>query len=157
MTRHAFPFPVCILGMFALALPVRAETPLRQVIDKEVKAAWQREKITPAGRCDDAAFIRRISLDIAGTIPTLDETRQFLKDTAPDKRGKLIDRLLDDPRYASHMADLWLPILITRNPTHPEVQQNHPVLYRWLTEKFARNEPYDRWVRELLRGEGGCG
>jgi hypothetical protein len=154
MTRHAIIFSPCILTVFALAQPVRAETPLRQVIDTEVKAAWQREKIAPTGKCDDAAFIRRIYLDLAGTIPTLDETRQFLKDAAPDKRGKLIDRLLDDPRYAAHMADIWLPILITRNPTHPEVQQNHPVLYRWLTEKFAKNEPYDRWVRELLRGEG---
>jgi hypothetical protein len=154
MTRHASHFPVCILTMLAAALPARAETLLRQVIDTEVKAVWQREKITPAGRCDDAAFIRRTYLDLAGTIPRLDETRQFLTDTAPDKRSKLIDRLLDDPRYASHMADIWLPILITRNPTHPEVQQNYPVLYRWLTGKFANNEPYDRWVRELLRGQG---
>jgi hypothetical protein len=154
MTRRTFLFPLCILAAPSLALPGRAETPLRQVIDAEVKAVWQREKITPAGRCDDAAFVRRIYLDLAGTIPTLDETRQFLKDTAPDKRGKLIDRLLEDPRYASHMADIWLPILIGRNPTHPELQQNHSVLYRWLTEKFAKNEPYDRWVRELLRGEG---
>jgi hypothetical protein len=154
MTRHAFLFSVCLLTLFALALPVRAETPLRQVIDTEVKAVWQRKKITPAGQCNDAAFVRRIYLDLAGTIPTLDEAQRFLKDTAADKRSKLIDRLLDDPRYAAHMADIWLPLLISRNPTHPEVQQNYPVLYRWLKDKFARNEPYDRWVRELLRGEG---
>ena len=154
MTRRTLLCSLSIFAALVLALPVRAETPLRQVIDTEVKAVWQREKITPTGRCDDAAFIRRIYLDLAGTIPTLDETRQFLKDTAPDKRSKLIDRLLDDPRYATHMADIWLPILITRNPTHPEVQQNHPLLYRWLMEKFAKNEPYDRWVRELLGGEG---
>lgn len=137
-----------------LALPIQAETPLRQVIDTEVKAAWQREQLTSAGRADDATFLRRIYLDLAGTIPTIDETRQFLQDAAPDKCAKLIDRLLEDPRYATHMADIWQPILIGRNPTHPEVQQNHPVLHKWLTDKFAGNEPYDRWVRELVLGQG---
>src|SRR5262249_36138119 len=60
----------------------------------------------------------------------------------------------DDPRYATHMADIWKPILIGRNPTDPDVQQQHPALYQWLTGKFAKNEPYDRWVRELLLAEG---
>jgi hypothetical protein len=154
MTRRTFFYTSSLLATFALAMPGRTETPLRQVIDGEFQAAWQREKITPAARADDATFLRRIYLDLTGTIPSLDDTRKFLKDTAPDKRAKLIDRLLDDPRYAGHMADIWQPLLIGRQPAHPEVQQHHPVLRKWLTEKFARNEPYDRWVRELLRGEG---
>jgi hypothetical protein len=143
-----------LLAVLALALPIRAEPPLRQVVDAETKAAWQREKLTPVGRADDATFLRRAYLDLVGTIPTLDETRQFLRDPAPDRRSKLIDRLLNDPRYATHMADIWLPLLIGRNPSHPELQQRHSVLHAWLTEKFAKNEPYDRWVRELLQGEG---
>jgi hypothetical protein len=57
MTRHAFLFSVCILTMFALALPILAEAPLRQVIDTEVKAVWQRQKIIPVGHCENAAFI----------------------------------------------------------------------------------------------------
>ena len=154
MTRSTLLQCSRILAALALALPVRAETPLRQVIDAEMKAVWQREKITPAGRADDTTFLRCIYIDLVGTIPTIDETRQFLKDGAPDKRSKLIDRLLKDPRYATHMADIWLPILISRSPAHPEVQQQHPVLYKWLMDKFARNLPYDRWVRELLQGEG---
>jgi hypothetical protein len=154
MSHRTLLSTLSILAALTLALPVWAEMPLRQVIDKEVKAGWQRKKITPAGRADDAAFLRRIYIDLVGTIPTLDETRQFLGDTALDKRSKLIDRLLEDPRYATHMADIWLPLLISRNPTHPEVQQRHAVLYRWLTDKFAKNEPYNRWVRELLQGEG---
>jgi hypothetical protein len=154
MTHRTLLSSSSLLAALALALPGRAETPLRQVIDAEVKAAWQREKITPAARADDATFVRRIYIDLVGTIPRLDETRQFLQDTAPDKRTKLIDRLLQDPRYASHMADIWQPLLIGRQPAHPEVQQHHPVLRQWLTDKFARNEPYDRWVRELLRAEG---
>jgi hypothetical protein len=154
MTHRALLHSSGILAALALAWPVRAQTPLRQVVDAQVKAVWQRQKITPAGRADNAAFLRRVYIDLVGTIPTLDETRHFLRDAAPDKRSRLIDRLLDDPRYATHMADIWLPLLISRNPTHPEVQERHDVLYRWLTDKFAKNEPYDRWVRELLHGEG---
>jgi hypothetical protein len=154
MTHRILFRPACLLAAFAMAMPVRAETPLRQRIDAEVQAVWQREKLTPAGRADDATFIRRIYIDLVGTIPTLDEIRQFLQDTAADKRAKLIDRLLDDPRYAAHMADIWQPLLIGRNPANPEVQQNHPALRQWLTDKFAKNEPYDRWVRELLLAEG---
>src|SRR6516164_9738642 len=154
MTRRTLLYSSSILAGLILTLPVRAETPLRQVIDAEVKAVWEREKITPAGRADDGTFLRRLYLDLVGTVPTYEETRQFLADTAADKRAKLIDRLLDDPRYATHMADIWKPILITRNPTHPDVQQQQPALYQWLTDKFAKNEPYDRWVRELLLAEG---
>jgi hypothetical protein len=154
MTRRTLLYSSSILAGLILALPARAETPLRQVIDAEVKAVWEREKVTPAGRADDGTFIRRTYIDLVGTIPTYEETRQFLADTAADKRAKLIDRLLDDPRYATHMADIWKPILITRSPTHPEVQQQQPALYQWLTDKFAKNEPYDRWVRELILAEG---
>src|SRR2546427_147240 len=83
------------------------EKPLRQVIDAEVRAAWQREKITPAGRSDDATFLRRLFLDLLGTVPTYEETKQFLDDPDANRRAKLIDRLLDDPRFAAHQADVW--------------------------------------------------
>src|SRR5579884_2955013 len=83
--------------------PGRAEErPLRQLIDAEVRAAWQRENVTPAGPADDATFLRRVSLDLAGAIPSYDEARTFLADADPHKREKLIDRLLADPRYAAH-------------------------------------------------------
>src|SRR5579862_4475155 len=114
MNRGSFCRLSSILVGLVFLSPVWAEPPLRQVIDTEVRAAWQREKITPAGRADDATFIRRIYLDLVGTIPTLDETRQFLQDAATDKRARLIDRLLEDPRYATHQADIWNPLLIGR-------------------------------------------
>src|SRR5688500_16530617 len=80
------------------------EVPLRQVIDAEVRALWEKEKITPAPKADDATFLRRVYLDLVGTIPTYDEARQFLDDTDAGKRDQLIARLLDDPRYAQHQA-----------------------------------------------------
>ena len=82
-----FPLLVAFAGMALSPAPLRAEEkPLRQLLDAEVRAAWQGKKIVPVGRAGDAAFLRRIYLDLLGTIPSLDETRQFLQNTEADKR-----------------------------------------------------------------------
>lgn len=147
----------CLLTLAVLAPQASAraeEVPLRQRIDAAVQAAWQRENVTPAGPADDAAFLRRVYLDLVGTIPNYDEAVQFLKDTDAAKREKLIDRLLDEPRFAAHQADVWDLVLFGRNPPNGDITRQRDVFRRWLTDKFARNEPYDRWVRELLLAEG---
>jgi hypothetical protein len=130
------------------------DRPLRQIIDAEIQAAWQKEKLTPAALADDAVFLRRVYLDLAGTIPTYEETVSFLKDADADKRSKLIDKLLDDPRYAVQQAQVWDRVLFGRESANPEVTRQREVFHKWLVEKFAKNEPYDRWVRELVVAEG---
>ena len=133
--------------------PAFAAPPLREIIDSEIRSVWQREKITPAGAASDAEFLRRVSLDIVGVIPTHAETVAFLADPPPDKRRQLIDRLLDDPRYARHMAELWDVLLFTRNPPGSEADKRDGI-QKWLQQRFAENAPYDKLVRELLKGEG---
>lgn len=153
--RPRLSLPAALLILVLVPLPAwPQEKPLRQVIDDHVRAAWQREKVTPAGRADDAAFLRRVTLDLAGTIPTHDEVRQFLSDTDPKKREKWIDRLLDDPRCAAQQAAVWDLVFFGRNPPDPDVTQRREVFRKWLTEQFAKNAPYGRWVSELLLGEG---
>lgn len=138
-----------------LTMAAQAEEPrLRDLIDREIQAGWQREKITPALPADDATFLRRIFLDLVGAIPTHDETVQFLQDTDQEKRAKLIDHLLDDPRYAGHQANVWDQVLFGRNPPNPEATRNRAGFQKWLKEKFAKNEGFDQWVRELLLAEG---
>jgi hypothetical protein len=147
-------FFTTLLALAGALAPARAgEKPLRQVIDAEVRAAWQREKVTPPGRCNDATFLRRIYLDLLGTVPTYDEATRFLADADPQKRGKLIDKLLDDPRYAAHQADVWDLTLFGRHPPNPDATRKRDGFKKWLADRFARNEPYDRWVRELLLAE----
>ena len=150
---------LCLLltlsGSAALPLGVSAqEKPLRQIIDAEVKAAGERENVPPGRPADDATFLRRVSLDLIGTIPTYAEARQFLEDGAPDKRTKWIDRLLDDPRFAAHQATTWDLVLFGRNPPNPDATRKRDPFVQWLTGQFARNEPYDRWVRALLTADG---
>lgn len=135
------------------AFAVAEDGALRQAIDREVAAGWQKQKITPSARSSDAEFLRRVYLDLVGTIPTYEEAATFLDDASSDKRSQLIERLLADPRYAQHQADLWDLILFTRNPAGSEADRRDGI-QRWLQKQFADNVPYDQWVKALLKAEG---
>src|SRR5690606_18259534 len=71
-------------------------------IDAELGARFAAESIVPAPRADDAEFLRRVSLDLIGRIPSVDELDAFLADADPDKRAVLITQYLDDPQHADH-------------------------------------------------------
>jgi hypothetical protein len=153
MTRPNF-VALCLLTALGVAPHAAAdEKPLRLTIDAEVKAAWEREKVTPAPRAGDAEFLRRVHLDLLGAIPTADEVRQFLQDADPKKRERLIDRLLDDPRFAAHQAAVWDLVLFGRHPEGYEATRKRPAFKKWIADKFARNTPYDRFVHDLLLAE----
>ncbi len=143
------------LALFAWGGPSAsaADTSLRQVVDAQVRAAWQKENLKPAAKADDATFLRRVHLDLLGTIPTADEARAFLDDADSLKREKLVAKLLDDPRFAPHQAGLWDLVLFGRNPPGGDSTRNRTPFRDWLTAKFAKNEPLDRWVRALLLAE----
>jgi hypothetical protein len=154
MNRSRHPLLALVLTAILTGMPARAEgPPLREVIDARIAAAWQEQGITSVGLASDAEFLRRASLDLGGVIPTYEETVAFLADASPDKRSRLIDRLLDGPRYAQHQADVWDMILFGRRPPGYGTDQRNG-FQRWLREQFAQNRPYDEWVRELLRGAG---
>ena len=80
------------------------ERPLHALIDSHIEAGWKEARLRPAAMASDAEFLRRVFLDLTGIIPAADVARMFLDDDSPEKRAKLIDRLLDSPEYALHMA-----------------------------------------------------
>jgi hypothetical protein len=133
---------------------LRAEEKLaRAVIDSELRAAWERQKIAPVARSSDSVFLRRIYLDLVGTIPTWEEASRFLADTDAKKRDKVIDKLLADPRFATQQAEVWDLAIFGRNPPNLFQNSKRETFKKWLTETFARNVPYDQWVRDLLLAE----
>jgi hypothetical protein len=151
MSRSSLP---CIVGIVLFStLGSAQERPLRQVIDAEIRAGWQREKITPAGSASDAVFLRRVFLDLVGVVPTYEEASAFLKDGDPQKRSRLIDRLLADPRFATQQAHLWDLVLFGRHPQNANETRKREGFTRWLADQFARNVPYDRIVKSLLTAE----
>ena len=131
----------------------KADEPLRQTIDRLLSDAWQREKLTPTPLSSDAEFLRRVSLDLLGVIPSIDETTAFLNDAAPNKRETVIQKMLDDPRFARHQADIWDMILFGRNPPGYDTDKRYG-FQNWMREQFAQNIPYDVWARQILKAEG---
>lgn len=95
---------------------------------------------------DDAEFIRRVWLDLAGKIPPADVTRQFLVDSSPDKRAKVIDQLLAAPTYANRMRDAFDVMLMERRGGHETWQ-------KFLLTSFTENESWDQMVRAMLEPE----
>lgn len=143
-----------LIGVCAASVGRAEERPLRQLIDAAIKAGWQRDKVAGAPLADDATFLRRIYLDLVGTLPTYDETVRFLEVKEADKRGKLIERLLDDPRFGKQQAHVWEKVFFLKDAANAEAAKNREVFRKWLADKVNKNEPYDRWVKELLLGEG---
>jgi hypothetical protein len=126
---------------------------LRQQIDGRIEAAWATRSIEPVGISTDAEFLRRVYLDLVGTIPTIEEAMSFLDDPGSTKRALLIDRLLEDPQFAKHQAEVWDMILFGRRP--PGFGTDKRVAFQaWMREQFGKNTPYDQWVRAILRAEG---
>lgn len=142
-----------VLSFVVAVSPTRGAEPLRDTIDRLVAAKWAEKKIEPAPPATDAEFLRRVYLDLVGTIPKHDEARAFLDDSAPDKRSRLIDRLLEDPRFAQRQADFWDGVLIGRDPPGFDAQDRDG-FQRWLRQNFERNVPYDRWARQLIQADG---
>src|SRR6516162_133174 len=81
-------------------------------IDERFAKHWQDKKVQPAPLADDAEFLRRVCLDLAGRIPSAGEARRFLDDKATDKRQRLVDALLDSPAYVNHWVNVWRPLLL---------------------------------------------
>ncbi len=142
--------PVLLLMSVVAPLLGAETTSLRDAIDKELNAAWQKEKVTPAKAADDAAFVRRVYLDLIGSIPSYDEAKKFLDDTAPDKRSKLVKQLLDDQRFGQNQANVWDQVLFGRNPPGSDSVRKRDRFKAWLSAKFNGNVPMDQWVRALL-------
>lgn len=142
-----------LLFVIAPAFATSQESSLRNIIDKEIKTGFAKEKVAPPDRAGDSVFLRRIYLDLVGMVPSYDETTAFLKDAHPKKREKVIDRLLADSRYATQQAQIWDLVLFGRNPLSFDARGKREGFKKWLSEQFAKNEPYDRLVSKLLTAE----
>jgi hypothetical protein len=128
------------------------EVPQVNYIDELVDAKLRQLGFSPSGLARDEEFLRRVYLDVLGQLPTLEETRQFLADTRPDKRRVLIDHLLQRPEHARFWALKWGDLL--RLTTQQLGSSGAFKYHRWLEQAFAQNMPYDVFARELLLARG---
>jgi len=125
-------------------------------IDRLIRAQWRRLGILPSGPADDATFVRRVTLDIYGTLPTPDEVRAYVADPHNDKRVRLIERLLQRPEHASYFALKWADILQNRGAGYSTSRQRPgtTLFAGWIRDSFAQNKPYDQFVSEIITASG---
>ena len=146
------------VGLFRVLVPLPKpladSPPLPQFnfIDKLVDAKLAKLNIAPSGLCDDADYLRRVYLDLTGTLPTPAEARKFLRDSSKDKRAKLVLALLDRPEFADLWALRWADLL--RVDRQPLGHQRAYLYYKWIRDSVATNKPFDEFARELVTAEG---
>ena len=124
-------------------------------IDRIVFARLKQLGITPANPCSDAVFLRRVYVDVIGTLPTADEARQFLQDGSADKRQALIEHLLDREQFADFWAMKWSDVLRIKAEFPIDLWPNAAqAYYHWVHASIKQNKPYDQFVREMLMASG---
>lgn len=138
----------CILALAAHCRPVVSASERSAKMDALLQASWP-EGVVAAEPIDDAAFLRRVSLDLAGRIPFVSEVRAFLNDSSPDKRRRVVDRLLDDPAHVVHFTNVWRTLLL-HDVDSERAAFFAPRLEAWIRQRLVENESYDAFVRELL-------
>jgi hypothetical protein len=127
----------------------------RNKVDDLVFARLKTLGIQPAHVASDAVFLRRVFLDVIGTLPTLDEARAFLADEDPDKRGKLVDRLLQRDEFADYWAMKWGDLLRVKSEFPINLWPNAVQAYHhWIRASIRDNVPYDRVARQMLTESG---
>jgi hypothetical protein len=128
--------------------------PENNTIDTFVNAKLKKLRIAPSELCTDEAFLRRVFLDVVGTMPTADEYQRFMSSKAPNKRELLVDDLLSRKEFVEMWVMKWAELLQIKSSQ--QVSYKSTVLYyNWLQEKLAKNVPMNQMVQELLACKGG--
>jgi hypothetical protein len=129
-----------------------ATAPRRNFIDELSLAKLKRLNLPPSPRATDGQFIRRAMLDTIGVLPTADETRKFLADSAPDKRDRLIDSLLHRREFVDYWTYKWSDLLLVNSEKLPK-----PAMWtysRWIRSQVEQNVPWDQLARSIVTASG---
>lgn len=145
------------VSTFRATIPLGAEMkdlpPYKNFIDEAVFGKLSLLGIPPSKLSDDATFLRRVHVDITGTMPTAEATSAFLADKDPAKRDKLIDKLIDSREYADYFANKWNLVLRNKKRKGEDLEGTY-AFYRWIWNSLYENKPYDEFVGDILSASG---
>ena len=128
------------------------DLPRHNYIDEQIDTKLKRLKIQPSPRTSDAEFLRRVSLDLTGQLPSTKRIRQFVSEKSSDKRSRIIDELIDSEAYIDHWTLKWGDLL--RSNSKFMGTKGVWIFREWLRQSIAKNKPYDTFVQELLTSKG---
>ncbi|MDA1017237.1 MAG: DUF1549 domain-containing protein [Planctomycetota bacterium] len=146
------------MATFRILIPLtptdvaRPDLPVVNFIDTHVDRKLALLNIVPSGLCTDADYLRRVYLDVIGTLPTATEARKFLEDKSPNKRATLVDELLQRPEFADFWALKWSDLLRVDRLALGHKQAY--AYYRWIRQAMADNLPYDEFARQVVAPTG---
>ena len=152
MVRYSGLVSVCSISV-PLGARVEQLPPSRNFIDELVFANLKRVGIPPSSVCDDSTFLRRVSLDIAGRLPTEEEALAFIQNQEPGKRDAAIERLLRSSGYADFFAGKWALLLHNKRDLASDTVSNF-AFHSWIRDSLLANTPYDVIVGNLLAATG---
>ncbi|MGI8743223.1 MAG: DUF1549 domain-containing protein [Bryobacteraceae bacterium] len=128
------------------------------LIDKYLFQAMQDAGVSPAGRTNDFEFIRRVTLDLTGRIPTAAQVQTFVADVSPDKRAKLIDHLLNSPewvdKWTMYFGDLFKNTASKQSSGTVVQNEGRNAFYKWIKDALSNNRPYDQIARDVIAAQG---
>jgi hypothetical protein len=122
-------------------------------VDGMIREAWRSASITPAPPVDDARYLRRAYIDLVGTIPPPDVAAAFIDDRSPDKRKKLVQRLVDSPEFVDHWVEYWDAELMGRDMKGMQ-DVDRAAFRAWLRARVQKNAPWDAFVRDIVTATG---
>ncbi len=140
-------------ALIPLDTPQISTTPARNFIDEGIFATLNEIGLPSSELCNDATFLRRVTIDVAGRMPSVAEVEEFLADQSPTKRDAWIERLLRSPEHADFFANKWTTLLKNRRDDASDIVSNF-AFHSWVRDSLLANKPYDQWVRELLAATG---
>jgi hypothetical protein len=128
-------------------------------INEQIRQVWSDNNMTPSPPATDGEWCRRVFLDILGRVPSVAELRAFISSKEPDRKAKLVNKLLYDEiyleDYARNWTTIWTNILIGRTGgTERNSLTSREGMQKYLRDSFAQNKPYDRMVYELVSATG---
>jgi len=147
------------IDVFMAIIPLGIKMPAlpkpNNFIDEQIYHQLTILGLPPSGDSNESTFLRRVSLDIAGRLPTIEETKVYLASKDPKKRAKKIDELLNSPDYADFFAGKWSGLLRNKGRgSSGGSERDTQAFHAWIRTSFLKNKPYDQMVGELITASG---
>lgn len=128
--------------------------PTQTVVDTHTLNKWKALGLVPSKLSSDQEFIRRVSLDITGSLPSPKQVREFVESKDPKKRDKLVDTLVDSTEYSYYFASKWADILRVKRGRQADRAQGTFSFHEWIRQSIASDKSYDQFAAEILTANG---
>ncbi len=148
-----------MVAVFRATVPLGVKTPEwsfaeKTVVDRFTAKKWKELGLVPSELCSDEQFIRRVSIDITGSLPAPKDVLAFAADPDPAKRDKLVDKLLDSSEYAYYFANKWADILRVKRRQQSDRAPGTFAFHEWIREQVANDTPYSDFARAIIASSG---